>query len=126
MMGLDDMKDDDLTIENHIIRASFHPKSGLLKSVFNKQLNRNIDVSQTFDKYDTARSGAYIFRPNMRKGTVTTTENSIRVTRGPILNTLQLRYNRWDGSVTIVGGNDPELVGHLAFNYAIEADPNTE
>lgn len=124
---------DQLWIENARMKVYFNSNTGLVERVDHKRRadsSETIDFAQTFGKYSTSRSGAYLFRPQSRLETFTANEPAtVRIIRGPIRQFALTQFHGFDVTVKLDGSTDLPLESssdHVQIQSLVHADTNTE
>lgn len=123
-------------IENAHLKVFFSSDTGLVSQVEEKTAKgggQSYEFHQRFGHYNTQRSGAYIFRPNGRMEAASSAALqggvTLRITRGPIVSTVAVRYHGYDVVAQLFGSPaaaDSELSGHLAITSTVDVGTNEE
>jgi hypothetical protein len=119
------------SIENSHLKLSFSSESGLLSQVEVKgEKGKSFPFIQSFGKYSTSRSGAYIFRPQGRLETFSSSEpTTIRITRGKIVSKVQVKWKGMEVSVKLKGGEGGEgweADRHVEISSSVSTESNSE
>nr|XP_012645942.1 lysosomal alpha-mannosidase isoform X1 [Microcebus murinus] len=96
-----------LTIENEFIRATFHPKTGLLMQIENLEKNLLLPVQQGFywynasvgDNRSSQTSGAYIFRPTRQQPLPVSRWARTQVVKTALVQEVHQNFSAWCSQV---------------------------
>jgi hypothetical protein len=119
-------------IENSFLKVYFSGDVGLLEAVEEKKRKpgEKIGIDMRFGRYQTSRSGAYLFRPQGRVEYWPADPNAVvRVVRGPIVSTILTRFRSYDVITQIFGGineESAEIANHIAMKSWVSIEANQE
>ncbi|XP_034378373.1 lysosomal alpha-mannosidase isoform X1 [Arvicanthis niloticus] len=96
-----------IVIENKYIRATFDSGTGLLMKIENMEQNLSLPVSQGFfwynasagDKKSSQASGAYIFRPSVRKPLAVSRWAQINLVKTTLVQEVYQNFSAWCSQV---------------------------
>ena len=90
--------EDAISIENAAIKVELDARTGLIHSITDKESRRRTYVKQSYGKYPSKSSGAYIFRPSRSSSDpIDVDDVTISVVKGSVIQEVRalIRTGRW-------------------------------
>ena len=88
-------------IENSFIKAAFDRKTGLLKHVYDHNVEKDSESRMHFMAYKSHASGAYLFYPSSTTNTIINAIPKIKLIKGPYMEEIHVDYDFWSQSVKL-------------------------
>ena len=88
-------------IENSFIKAAFDRKTGLLKHVYDHNVEKGSEIRMNFMAYKSHASGAYLFYPSSIAKNILNTIPKINLIKGPYMEEIRVDYEFLSHSVKL-------------------------